>query len=199
MLKIGLTGGIGSGKTTTSDLFTNLGVPVIDADVIARRLLEPGHSAFEKTIQIFGQEILDKGGRVDRRQLRLRVFSHPEERKRLESILHPFVRQNIQQQSAALNASYCLVVIPLLVEAQQTDLVDRILVIQSNEDTCLQRVMARDQITAAEARKIMAAQTNEKKRMAFADDVIDNSGDIEELKGRVRELHQCYLALADGH
>ncbi len=199
MLKIGLTGGIGSGKTTISNLFADLGVPVIDADVIARGLLEPGHPAFEKTIQVFGQEILDQGGRVDRRQLRLRVFNHPEERKCLESILHPFVRQDIQQQSAALNTSYCLVVIPLLVEAQQIDLVDRILVIQSNEDSCLLRVMARDQITATEARKIMATQTSEKKRMALADDVIDNSGDIDELKDRVRELHQRYLSLADEH
>lgn len=194
-LKIGLTGGIGSGKSTVSGLFAALGVPVIDADVISRSLLEPGTDATKQVIEIFGNDIAINEQEIDRAKLRERVFDNASARKKLESILHPIVHQKIRQQAEAVTSPYCIVVIPLLFEAGHQDLVDRILVVNTSREKQVERAAARDRASETEIRKILDSQINPEDRLARADDVIDNNDGIEELESRVRELDALYRGL----
>lgn len=196
MLVVGLTGGIGSGKTAVSDRFAQLGIPVIDTDLIARELVEPGQPALAEIAAGFGVDCLDDQGRIDRARLRQRVFADDKGRRRLEAILHPRIRTMARQRIAALTTPYCLLVIPLLVETGMTDLVDRVLVVDAPEEVQIRRVMTRDQIDEAQTRRILAAQASRDQRLALADEVLENSGDFVKLKLQIADLHQHYLCLA---
>ena len=196
MLVIGLTGGIGSGKSTVAKMFIALGVPVIDMDQIARQVVEPGQPALKQIIHEFGASILDTDGRLNRRKLRELIFESVENRRRLEMILHPLIRQETQQQISKLDATYCIVVIPLLLESNQRSLVDRILVVDVPEALQITRTIQRDDVSAADAQKILAAQVNRNRRLAAADDVIDNSEELEQVRIRVAKLDQHYRRLA---
>ncbi len=197
MLVIGLTGGIGSGKTAVSHRFARCGVPVIDTDLIARELVEPGQPALADIVAAFGPNCLDSDGRLHRAHLREWVFTDPVGRRRLEAILHPRIRAMARERIAALTAiPYCLVVIPLLAETGMTDLVDRVLVVDAPEAEQVRRVMARDRIDITQARAILAAQTQRDVRLALADDILENDGDLAELDRRIAALHRHYSTLA---
>lgn len=198
MLRIGLTGGIGSGKSTVAELFAARGVPVIDADAIARELVAPGQPALTDIVATFGIDMLDAQGQLDRTRLRELVFNSSKERLRLEAILHPRIRAEMTARVAALKTPYVLLVIPLLFEAAQTDLVDRVLVVDAPPALQQQRVLARDQLPEQQIAAILAAQLDREHRLARADDVIDNSGDRTALERQVDDLHRRYQTLAAG-
>jgi dephospho-CoA kinase len=195
-LVIGLTGGIGSGKSAASAIFSRLGIPVIDADEIARALVAAGEPALAEITGAFGKDILDSTGELDRDALRRRVFANSAERQRLEAILHPRIRRKIQRHINELHSPYCIVVIPLLVETRQSDLVDRILVIDIPEATQISRVAARDRLAREEILAILDAQATRDMRLAAADDVIENDDGLDVLELRVRGLHEKYLEIA---
>lgn len=196
MLSVGLTGGIGCGKSTVARTFAALGVPVIDADLIARELVRPGSPALAAIVRAFGPGVLTVSGELDRRALRERVFRDPEARARLEALLHPLVREAIAARRREIRAPYCLIVVPLLIEAGMTDLVDRVLVVDCDPEQQLKRVCARDGVEPAQVRAIMQAQADRGTRLAAADDVIENRGSEAELERSVRALHRRYLDLA---
>jgi dephospho-CoA kinase len=196
VLVVGLTGGIGSGKTTVSDRFARHGAPVIDTDLLARELVDPGQPALAAIVTEFGPECLDDRGRLQRAHLRERVFADPAGRRRLEAILHPRIRALARERIADLTAPYCLVVIPLLAETGMTDLVDRILVVDVPEAEQLRRVIARDRIDEIQARRILAAQAPRARRLALANEILDNAGDLDHLDRQVAALHQRYSLLA---
>jgi dephospho-CoA kinase len=193
---VALTGGIASGKTTVANLFADLGVPVIDADVLARDVVAPGHPALGRVIEAFGPGILDASGSYDRKRMRDRVFANPKERHKLESILHPAIRDEFSSRSAAAGGPYQIHVIPLLVEGGRKSAADRVLVVDCPEDVQLARLQARDASSPEQARQILAAQASRTQRLEIADDVVVNDGRIAELTARVRELHEKYLGLA---
>jgi dephospho-CoA kinase len=196
MLRIGLTGGIGSGKSTIASLFVMRGVPVIDTDEIARALTEPGQESFDEIVRAFGDAILDEKRRIDRNRLRERVFDNADERHRLEAILHPRIRVIVRDRLATLEAPYVIVVVPLLIESGFTDLVDRVLVVDTLENVQIQRTAARSGLSEPEIRKIMAAQASRAQRLQLANDVIENNGDRKQLEAEVERMHQWYLSLA---
>lgn len=196
MLRVGLTGGIGSGKSTVAALFARHGVPIIDTDEIARTLAAPGKPVHREIVSAFGREVLGTTGEIDRVRLRKIVFGDTTERKRLEAILHPRVRTEVTAQTTALRAAYCLVVVPLLIEAGFTDLVDRVLVIDTNENLRLERTKARSSLNETEIQGIMASQLGRQERLQKADDVITNNSDIAHLEREVARLHGTYLTLA---
>lgn len=198
-LVIGLTGGIGSGKTTVANGFSALGVPVIDADQLARELVEPGQPALDEIISTFGSESITAEGRLDRDYMRQRIFSDPARKSRLETILHPKIRQRIRALLADIRAPYCIVVIPLLLEARQTDLVDRILVVDSPEKEQLARVAARDGLSDNAVMAIMKTQADRNTRLAAADDIIINDRTIGSLTGRIQKLHRHYTGITHDH
>ncbi len=195
MLVVGLTGGIGSGKSTACRFFTELGTPVIDADVIAHQLVEPGSNSLAQISAGFGPEILTNTGELDRNRLRQLIFSNRDKRLHLESILHPQIRAEIQKQIAALNTPYCILAIPLLIEKNWNSEVDRILVIDSPLELQRQRALARDNSNEKEIDTIIATQTSRETRLSFADDVIINESDIDTLNRQVKMLHEEYLKL----
>jgi dephospho-CoA kinase len=199
MLTIGLTGGIGSGKTTVSNLFSNLDVPVIDTDLISRVLLEPDRPGYREVVRHFGAEILQPDQKIDRRKLRHLVFNDETERLWLEKVLHPIIYQQAQQEINQLNtAPYIIVVIPLLFETDFRALVNRILVIDCSSETQIKRLIARDQIDLNLARQMLAQQWSNESRLKQANDVIHNDSDMEiDLGQQVARLHQKYLLLAD--
>jgi len=196
MLVIGLTGGIGSGKSMTADMFAARGVPVIDADVIARELVEPGMPALTEIAARFGPGIIGPEGRLDRNALRQHVFDNPEARADLEAILHPRIRQRMRDRIGELHSPYCVLVIPLLVETRQRDLVQRVLVVDASEATQRQRVRHRDDLDSDEIEAILQAQTDRRTRLAVADDVIHNDSDVASLEAQVDALHREYMQLA---
>jgi len=196
MLRIGLTGGIGSGKSTVAALFAAHGVPVIDADSIAHRLTLPGTSVTAEILQAFGLDVADSGGGIDRKRLAQHVFNDRSKRTRLENILHPLIRAEMLRAQKGLDAPYCLLVIPLLIETGQHGLVDRVLVVEVEENTQIARVAARDGRSEAEIRAILSTQADRAQRLKMADDCINNTGELAELKTQVEVLHRKYLALA---
>lgn len=195
-LVVGLTGGIGSGKTAVSDRFAALGVPVIDTDLLSREVVKPGHSGLEEIASAFGREMIAPDGTLDRNRLRQRVFRNPAERERLERILHPRIREAMLARLAQINAPYVMVVIPLLFESRQTDVVDRVLVVDAPEAAQRQRVADRDGLADKEVAQVLAAQTDRAKRLRGADDVIHNDRTLTDLDQVVSELHQRYLSWA---
>jgi dephospho-CoA kinase len=195
-LRIGLTGGIASGKSAVADAFARRAVPVVDTDVIAREVVEPGRPALAAVVAAFGSEVLGPDGRLDRRALRRLVFADPALRRRLEAILHPAIRAEMQRQAAATAGPYVVIAIPLLVENGLQQQVDRVLVVDCPPDVQLARLLARDGETPEGARAILAAQATRDERLAVADDVVVNDGSLADLDARVDALHQRYLALA---
>lgn len=192
---VGLTGGIGSGKTTASDRFRALGVTVVDADVEARRVVEPGEPALRAVVARFGEEVLTADGRLDRPRLRRRVFHDAGERRWLERLLHPLVNGRMAEQLRQADSRYALLVNPLM--RARDPRADRILVVDAPEEAQLRRTMRRDGVDEAQARATLAAQVGRKQRLAFADDVIVNDGDIAALREAVDALHKRYLRFAE--
>lgn len=200
MLKVGLTGGIASGKSTVSKLFyERYHVPVIDADVVAREVVEPGKPALEAIAQQFGNQILTAKGELDRGRLRELVFSDPVHRQALEDILHPVIQREMLAQVNASSAPYCILAIPLLVETNQQHLVDRVLVVDVPEPVQVERLIARDNIAPEQAQAILNAQASREARLALADDVVTNTGSLDALAQQVARLHKSYLRLAESH
>lgn len=195
-LVIGLTGGIGSGKTAVANLFATRGVPVIDADELAREVVTPGEPAHAEIVREFGAEILTPGGELDRRRLRDRVFSDDDGRQRLESIIHPRVFEAIERRLDTLNVPYAIVVVPLLIESGAVDRVDRVLVVDAPEELQISRVGRRDATSRPAVEKILAAQVDRRTRLEAADDVIENDSSESDLERKVAVLHRQYLALA---
>ncbi len=195
-LVVGLTGGIASGKTSVSRCFERLGVPVIDADVVARDVVAPGESGLNAIVKEFGPDVLDKQGRLDRRRLRELVFKDPDRRRNLESILHPEIRSCMLERLRGLNHDYAVLAIPLLLETGQADLVDRVLVVDAPEAVQIERTHRRDGVSEADVRDIMAAQATRTDRLARADDVIENNGTLGELFNRVSQLDEFYRSIA---
>lgn len=193
MLKIGLTGGIGSGKTVVSDRFQELGIPVIDTDVIARELVTPGSDALNAIVKVFGTGILTTSGNLDRKRLSLIVFSDTDDRARLEAILHPQIRRQTLLRIQRMNAPYCIIVVPLLIETDFVKFVDKILVVDAPDQNRLKWIKKRSGLSAAEIRNIFAAQTDREERLAAADYVITNDGTLEELRSKVTDIHARIL------
>lgn len=197
MFKVGLTGGIGSGKSTVADLFAGYGVPVIDTDVIARALTAPRGVALDAIRAAFGDQVMQADGALDRAALRRRVFSDADARHQLEAILHPSIRLAVEQQLAALSAPYVLIVIPLLVETgAYQEILDRVLLVDCPEEQQITRVMTRSGLTLDEVTAILAAQAGRAARLAIADDVISNATSPEALRTQVAALHRRYLAFS---
>ncbi|MEM7277420.1 MAG: dephospho-CoA kinase [Pseudomonadota bacterium] len=195
---IGLTGGIASGKSAVADIFAELGIDVVDTDVIAREIVEPGEDAFEDIVEFFGIDILDDTGGLDRRKLRDRVFANPDERLKLESFTHPRIRARAIGDVMAANSDYVVLVVPLLIESSLRQAVDRILVVDVPKTLQLQRLLDRDGGNEDTARAIIKAQTDRQTRLAAADDIIVNKSSLAALRRAVVQLHQRYLAMTAG-
>lgn len=195
-LRIGLTGGIASGKSTVADLFADLGVAVVDTDIIAREVVQPGQAALDEIRTVFGAAVLNDDGTLDRVAMRQQIFADDDARQRLEAVLHPHIRQETMRQAAAASGDYVLIVVPLLTESPLKNQVDRILVVDCDETTQIARLLARDAETEDQARRILAAQASREQRLACADDVIDNDTSIAATSSQVSALHDSYLALA---
>ncbi|HIE5388829.1 TPA: dephospho-CoA kinase [Enterobacter cancerogenus] len=193
---VALTGGIGSGKSTVADAFSRLGITIIDADVIARQVVEPDTPALKAIEARFGSTILNDDGTLNRRRLREYIFSDSSEKDWLNSLLHPIIHQETQRQIAASTSPYCLWVVPLLVENQLQKKADRVLVIDVSPETQIQRTMARDRVSREHAEQILSAQATREARLAVADDVIDNNGAPDAIASDVARLHAQYLKFA---
>jgi dephospho-CoA kinase len=193
---IALTGGIGSGKSSIARQFAALGVDIIDADLIAREVVEPGTPALQAIEARYGAAILTEQGTLNRARLREIIFQTPEEKSWLNALLHPLINARTQQLIAAASSPYVLWVVPLLVENQLEHQADRVLVIDVDEATQIARTQQRDQLSLAQVQRILAAQATRQQRLACADDIIDNSGEPEDALPQVAELHQRYLRLA---
>jgi dephospho-CoA kinase len=192
VLRIGLTGGIGSGKTTVADYFSELGIEIIDADEIVHEISSPGHPSFDAILHHFGNNILSADGTINRQALREKVFNNETERKILEGILHPAVRLAMHQAVKEVRSPYCILVIPLLAETGFADLVDRVLVVTAE---CSQRkdwIKQRSGLSNEQIESIMDAQASDEERRQIADDVIENNGSLESLFLKVEELDLKY-------
>ena len=193
---VALTGGIGSGKSTVAEAFSRLGITIIDADILARQVVEPGTPALRAIADHFGSDIIEPDGTLNRRMLRERIFTHPEEKAWLNALLHPLIQQETQKQIARATSPYVLWVVPLLVENNLHDKADRVLVVDVSPATQIQRTIARDNVGREHAEQILAAQATREARLAVADDVIDNNGAPDAIASDVARLHQQYLAQA---
>jgi dephospho-CoA kinase len=197
-LRIGLTGGIASGKSTVAQRFAELGVPVIDADVAARDVVAPGTPGLAQVIERFGPGVMAENGELDRRALRQLIFNDPDSRQDLEVILHPLIGEAMERSAEAAAGPYLVMAIPLLVEGGSRGRVDRILVVDVDEAAQIQRVQARDGGSLEQARAILASQASRAARLAAADDVLLNSGTVTDVRQAVDRLHERYLRLAAG-
>jgi dephospho-CoA kinase len=196
-MRIGLTGGIASGKSTVARRFMELGVPVIDADVAARAVVAPGKPGLAEVLERFGNGVLAENGELDRRALRNLIFSDPRSRRDLEAILHPLIRAEMDQSAKMARGPYVVMEIPLLVESGSSGRVDRILVVDVDEDVQLHRIMARDGCTLEQARAVLASQASRSARLAAANDILLNAGTVTDLRQAVDHLHERYLRLAE--
>ncbi|TVT58537.1 MAG: dephospho-CoA kinase [Sedimenticola thiotaurini] len=197
MLVIGLTGGIGCGKTAVTDCFTSLGVPVIDADTVAREVVLPGQPALQAIAEKFGPEAITSEGSLNRNWLREHIFSDAGAKRELEAILHPRIRAEMRRQLSEVEGSYAIFSIPLLLETGQDKTVDRILVVDCDPELQISRVTQRDDASESQTRAIIATQIDRKSRLTAADDIITNNGSLSELRPQVEALHQKYLNLAN--
>jgi dephospho-CoA kinase len=192
-LRIGLTGGIASGKSTVADMFADLGVPVIDTDLIARDVVAPGQPALQEIRKAFGAGVIAEDGSLDRPAMRTLVFGDDGARQRLEAILHPRIGAATRKQADAAGGPYQVIVVPLLLESSLRAFVDRVLVVDCEEETQIARLLSRDAESESQARRILAAQASRAERLAIADDVIANEGDLDDTREQVRRLHRRYL------
>lgn len=200
MLRVALSGGIASGKTAVSDTFATLGVPVVDADILSRKAVEPGSCGLAQITARFGAGILQSDGNLDRSALRQIIFNDKNARADLEAIVHPQVRELTQQalqEHEKSGAPYCIVVIPLLTETNQQGSYDHVVIVDVSEETQLARLLQRDNSTELQARKILASQASREQRLAIADDVIENSGTLDALEHKVKTLHLKLLKIAE--
>ncbi len=197
-LVIGLTGGIGSGKSEVSRRFQNLDITLVDADEIAREVVLPGSPALNAIASHFGQSYLTNEGQLDRAKLRERIFADAEAKTWLEQLLHPQINQLIREQLAKAKSSYAILCSPLLLETKQSELVDRILVVDTSELLQVERASHRDTNKREQIERIMATQLSRAERCSRANDIIQNHGDLCELDNQVRKLHELYLELAQG-
>ena len=195
-LRIGLTGGIASGKSTVAQMFIEHGVPVIDTDLVARQVVEPGQPGLDAVIDKFGADLLARDGHIDRRKLRNLVFDDADRRHTLEAILHPLIRARTIELANQAGGPYQVLVVPLLVETGFRALVDRVLVVDCPEKQQRTRLLARDDETPERVNRILAAQAGRRERLAAADEVVDNAGALQQTQARVAELHAMYLRLA---
>ena len=196
MYRVGLTGGVASGKSTVAKIFRGFGVPIIDTDELARDVVEPGQPPLERLVERFGPSILTADGHLDRPALRTIVFSDPMARADLEALIHPAIGAAVESRSAASGGPYQILVIPLLVEKNLASELDRVLVVDCEEELQLKRLRARDGSTLAEARAILAAQASRSARLEAAHDVIKNDGALGALQAQASALHALYLASA---
>lgn len=201
MFIVGLTGGIGCGKSTVARHFIDLGITCIDADQTARDVVEPGEPALTAIAQHFGQEVIQPDGTLDRRRLREVVFAEPSARSWLNNLLHPLIRERMLQQCRQAQGPYCLLMVPLLFENHLQSLVQRTLVVDVDEATQIRRTMLRDNISEAQVRAIIAAQCPRQQRLELADDMLSNGDEVtpEQRRQAVSALHQQYLQLAAQH
>jgi len=195
-LRIGLTGGIASGKTTVAGLFAELGATIIDTDVIAREVVAPGQPALDEIASEFVASLIDADGVLDRAALRELIFADDDARKRLEAILHPRIQDEARRQSDQAGGEYQIIVVPLLVNSSLKDILDRILVVDCDEETQIRRLTARDGESEDLARRILAAQASRTERLAIADDIIRNDGTVADMRQQVAALHEIYQSLA---
>ncbi|MCU8475159.1 dephospho-CoA kinase [Vibrio vulnificus] len=196
-LVIGLTGGIASGKTTVANLFQqHFAIDIVDADIVARQVVAPGSAGLTAIVDHFGVDILTNEGELDRGQLRQRIFAHSEEKQWLNALLHPMIRRKMIEDLAQVSSPYALLVVPLLVENQLQTLCDRVLVVDVEEKTQLQRTMDRDGVDEQQVRAILKAQASRHERLALADDVIKNDSKDQNLLQQITDLHQKYLAMS---
>lgn len=193
---VGLTGGIASGKSLAADFFAQLGVAVVDTDIVAREVVKRGAPAVEEIRQAFGDAVIAPDGSLDRSRMRDIVFNDDQKRRELESILHPRIRDEAFRQVAEANGPYVIVVVPLLFESPMKEAMDRIVVVDCSEETQLRRLMARDSESREQACRIMATQASRSERLSIADDVLQNEGDMESVRQAVQQLHTHYLELA---
>ncbi|HXY95471.1 MAG TPA: dephospho-CoA kinase [Steroidobacteraceae bacterium] len=196
IFRVGLTGGIASGKSTAAKFFGALGVPILDSDQVAREVVEPGQPPLERLVERFGRGILTPDGHLDRPALRNIVFSDPKARADLENLTHPAIGAALEARSAAAGGPYQILVIPLLVEKNLGAHVDRVLVVDCEEELQIRRLLARDRSTRAEAQAILDAQVSRSARLKAADDVIRNDADMSAVQAQVAALHARYLELA---
>lgn len=196
MLRIGLTGGIGAGKSAACRIFAELGVPVLDADQISREVVAPGEPALARIAELFGDTVLTSEGFLNRSYLRDIIFTNPERRRQLEAILHPLIQQRLIEQSGKLKAPYVILAIPLLLEAGWKTLVDRILVIDSPVEEQINRTIKRDGINREQTEAIIASQLDRSERLRQAEDIIVNDGDLQHLRSQINALHHRYLSIA---
>jgi len=193
MYKVGLTGGIGCGKTTVSNLFKQLSVPVIDADEIAHALVISGGKALTQISQQFGEAYILPDGNLDRSKLRETIFNDTEKKSQLENIMHPLIYEEIERQLSELSAPYSILAIPLLLETKMQSFVDHILVIDCPMEVQINRVKLRDQLSAAQITAIIHSQVSRSERLAQADSIIDNTQDLLKLSQQVKHLHEQFL------
>lgn len=195
-LIIGLTGGIASGKTTVADIFhQQFTIDLIDADIIARQVVEKGSAGLQAIEAHFGAAILTEQGSLDRGQLRERIFSRPEEKQWLNALLHPMIREQMQVEIDNVRSPYALLVVPLLIENQLQSMVDRVLVVDVDTETQLARTMQRDGVSQQQVESILSAQISREERLKHADDIITNNESNRELLPQITQLHQKYLAI----
>ncbi len=195
VLRIGLTGGIGSGKSTACEIFSELDVPIIDADVIAVKVVKPGMPALQSIIDEFGVKIITKDGYLKRKELRDRIFKNESDRRKLEGILHPVIYKEIARQTNGINSPYCIISIPLLLETGTLDIIDRILIIDASKELQLSRASARDNASLKNIETMIHSQISRDDRLAAADDIINNEGDIEILRKQIYDLHEFYKSI----
>lgn len=193
---IGLTGGIGSGKTTVANLFAEYGIDLIDADIIAREVVAIGSIGLARITEKFGNSILLTDGNLDRSQLRTVIFSDPQHKDWLNQLLHPLIREKMLADIDRATSPYCLLIVPLMVENNLQTLTDRLLVIDVDQQTQIMRTQQRDNVSLQQIKNILAAQASRQQRLDAADDIICNNGDDQALLTQIAQLHQHYLALA---
>ena len=190
MLKIGLSGGIGCGKSEVVEIFKSLDVPILDADEIAHQLTTLGSPKLDEIKQVFGSHAINSDGNLNRKYIRSIIFNDCESRKRLNAILHPAIREVISQQLENIDGIYCVIVVPLLLEANMLDMVNSVIIVDCPQDVQIRRIVARDQCSEAEAKRIIASQANSQQRLAIADVIINNNQTLECLRQSIHSLHK---------